>query len=177
MADTQAARRYAQAAFSIASEADSFVMWREQLADVGAVLTESDAAAFFADGRKVAADRISALERVLDVDPQVLSLAKLLIMKGRTREATAIATLFSEMVDERDGIAHAIVNTAVELTADQLSRIEASLSEALGVTIDARAEVDPGIIGGIVVRVGDRLVDGSLRSRLESLRTELVQAG
>ena len=177
MADTQAARRYAQAAFAIASESDSFAMWREQLADVGEVLTESDAAGLFADGRRAAGERQDLLERVLDVDPMVLNLAKLLITKGRTGEASAIAQVFAEMVDDREGIAHAVVTTAVELSADQLSQIEAAFSSTLGVTIDARAEVDAEIVGGIVVRVGDRLIDGSLRSRLESLRRELIQTG
>lgn len=177
MADTQAARRYAQAAFSIASESDSLTMWREQLADVGQVLSESDAAPLFADGRKAASERITLLERVLDVDPLVLNLAKLLIVKGRTAEASAIAQVFAEMVDVQEGIAHAVVTTAVDLSAAQLAQIESTLSEALGVTIDARAETDSEILGGIVVRVGDRLIDGSLRSRLESLRRELVEAG
>lgn len=177
MADTQAARRYAQAAFSIANESDSLAMWREQLADVAEVLSESDAAPLFADGRKAASERIVLLERVLDVDPLVLNLAKLLITKGRTAEASAIAQLFGEMVDAAAGIAHAVVTTAVELSAEQLTQIESKLSEALGVTIDARAETDPEILGGIVVRVGDRLIDGSIRSRLESLRKELVEAG
>ncbi len=177
MADTQAARRYAQAAFSIASESDSLTMWREQLADVGEVLSESDAAPLFADGRMAASERIVLLERVLDVDPLVLNLAKLLITKGRTAEASAIAQLFAEMVDVKEGIAHAVVTTAVELSAEQLAQVEATLSEALGVTIDARAETDSEILGGIVVRVGDRLIDGSLRTRLESLRKELVEAG
>lgn len=177
MADTQAARRYAQAAFSIATESDSFAMWREQLGDVAEVLSESDAASLFADGRKTASERITLLERVLDVDPLVLNLAKLLVTKSRTAEASAIAKLFSEMVDAREGVAHAVITTAIELSAEQLTQIEASLSEALGVTINARAETDSEILGGIIVRVGDRLIDGSLRSRLESLRKELVEAG
>jgi F-type H+-transporting ATPase subunit delta len=177
MADTQAARRYAQAAFGIASETDSLAMWREQLAEVGEVLSESGAASLFADGRRPAGERIALLERVLDVDPLVLNLAKLLILKGRTAEASAIAQVFAEMVDAEDGVAHAVVTTAVDLSAEQLTQIESTLSEALGVSIDARAETDPNILGGLVVRVGDRLIDGSLRSRLESLRQELVQAG
>ncbi len=177
MADTQAARRYAQAAFSIASESDSLTMWREQLADMGQVLTESDVAPLFADGRKAASERIALLERVLDVDPLVLNLAKLLITKGRTAEASAIARTFGEMVDAQAGVAHAVVTTAVELSAEQLAKVESKLSEVLGMTIDARAETDPDILGGLVVRVGDRLIDGSVRTRLESLRKELVDAG
>ena len=64
----------------------------------------------------------------------------------------------------------------VELSADQLNAISARLSQSLGRQVRARAVVDTSIIGGVVVRVGDKLVDGSIRTRLKRLRRELEGA-
>ena len=80
------------------------------------------------------------------------------------------------MADEAAGIVHAQVTTAVALSDQQVSDITEQLSRSLGKTIRTEAKVDPSIIGGLVVRVGDRLVDGSVRTRLKRLREELEGA-
>jgi F-type H+-transporting ATPase subunit delta len=102
-----------------------------------------------------------------------LNLAKLLVQKGRSLDAGAVASAFTRMADENEGIAHAQVTTAVELSSDQLNAIASRLSSSLGKDVRATSVVDPGIIGGVVVKVGDRLVDGSVKSRLKRLRREL----
>ena len=80
------------------------------------------------------------------------------------------------MADRAAGIEHAEVITAVALDDAQLKAIEQQLSRSLGKTVQARSSVDPAIIGGVVVRVGDRLLDGSVRARLKQLRHELQGA-
>ena len=179
MADVQAAKRYASAAFELATEAgttDSIAHWRADLADVATVLTSSDAATLLADGRVPLEDRLKMVERILDIQPLALNLAKLLISKGRTRDAGAVADAFNRMADDQAGIAHATVTTAVALTEEQRRGIEQQLSTRLGKTVRAVALVDPALIGGIIVRVGDKLVDGSVRTRLRMLRRELEGA-
>jgi F-type H+-transporting ATPase subunit delta len=176
MADLQAARRYAQAAFSIAAEANTVETWRAELQDVAAVLTESRMAPVLADSRLSLAEREAMLARALDVSPMVMNLAKLLVAKGRSPEARAVANAFARIADEAAGIAHAEITTAVPLSDDQLQAIASQLSRSLGKQVDAVGAVDPSIIGGIVLRVGDRLVDGSIRTRLKSLRQELQGA-
>jgi F-type H+-transporting ATPase subunit delta len=113
------------------------------------------------------------VERALAVSPLVLNLAKLLVSKGRSRDARAVAEAFGRMADEHEGIVHATVTTALPLGAAQLGAIESRLSVSLGMRVSATAVVDAAIIGGVVVRVGDRLVDGSVRTRLRRLRREL----
>jgi F-type H+-transporting ATPase subunit delta len=176
MADLQAARRYAQAAFAIASDSNTVGTWRAELQDVAEVLTDSRAAAVFADARLPLERREAMLERTLDVSPLVMNLAKLLVAKGRAPEARAVAEAFSRIADEAAGIAHAEITTAVPLADERLRAIEGQLSRSLGKNVDAVGAVDPSIIGGIVVRVGDRLVDGSIRTRLKKLREELQGA-
>jgi len=173
MANLEAAKRYAQAALSLAQEADAVAQWRADLDDVARVLSESDVALSFADGRVPLSERLALVERVLDVQPLVLNLAKLLVAKGRSLDARAVADAFGRLADRQEGIVHAEVTTAVDLAPDQVAAIERRLSESIGGRVTARATTDPSLIGGVVARVGDRLVDGSVRTRLKRLRREL----
>jgi F-type H+-transporting ATPase subunit delta len=175
MADVAAAKRYAQAAFELARETGGdLARWRSDLDDIASVLTESGAAPILAD-RRVAVDRrLAMLDRVLVVQPLALNLARLLVTKGRAPDARAVANAFGRLADEAEGVAQAEVTTAVDLTADQVRAIEQRLSAAVGRRVTARASVDPRIIGGVIVRVGDKLVDGSIRTRLRRLRQGLA---
>ena len=173
MADRQAAKRYAQAAFAIARDGDAIARWRADLDDVAAVLADSDAAGWFAAPRVPVAERQAAAERALEVDQLALNLARLLIAKGRTLEAREIAVAFGRLADEHEGLAQAEITTAVPLEPDQVAAMEQRLGEALGKQITATADVDADIIGGVVLRIDDHLIDGSVRSRLRRLRREL----
>lgn len=177
MADEQAAKRYAQAVFQIATATPgaSLDQWRAELRDVAEVLTDSAAAPLLADGKVLLPARYAMIERMLDVSPHALNLAKLLVAKGRSAEARAVAEAFDRLADEYEGIAYASVTTAVPLSSEQVTGIEQQLSASLGKRVRAVAEVDPAIIGGVVVRVGDKLTDGSVRSRLKRLRRELME--
>ena len=176
MADRQAAKRYAQAAIAIARDDDAIAQWRADLDDVAAVLADSDAAAWFAAPRIPVADRQAAAARALEVGPLALNLARLLIAKGRTLEAREIADAFNRLADEHEGLAQAEITTAVPLRDDQVAAMEQRLGEALGKQITATAAVDSDIIGGVVLRIDDHLIDGSVRSRLRRLRQELSGA-
>ncbi|GIW12903.1 MAG: ATP synthase subunit delta [Tepidiforma sp.] len=176
MADTAAARRYAQAAFAIARDRGEVPAWRNEVNDVASVLSESQLAPLFADPAVPVDDKFRLLERVLDVSPLVMNLAKLLVQKGRAQDARAVADAFARLADDYEGIAHAEVTTAVPLSSEQVASIEARLGQQLGRRVVASTKVEPSIIGGAIVRVGDRLVDGSVRTRLKRLRRELEGA-
>lgn len=173
MPDPQVGKRYAQAAFAIALEQGTIDRWRSDLGDVASVLAESAAASAFTDERVPLERRLALVERVLDIQPLALNLAKLLVQKGRAADATAVATAFAQMADEHAGIAHAEVTTAVALDPAQLAAIEQRLSTSLGKRVQATAGVNPAILGGVIVRVGDRLLDGSVATRLKRLRRDL----
>jgi F-type H+-transporting ATPase subunit delta len=176
VADLQAGKRYAQAAFGIALESGTIAAWRAALDDVASVLAESDVAGAFADGRIPIERRLAMVERSLDVPPLALNLAKLLVSKGRSADARAVADAFGRMADEQEGIVHASITAAVDLSPQQVASIEQRLSSSLGKKVQVTSAVEPGIVGGLVVRVGDRMVDGSVRTRLKRLRRELEGA-
>jgi len=176
MASEQVARRYAQAVFSIAVEQDTIARWRSDLSDIALVLSESEASPLFADSRIPLAKREEMLGRILDVQPLALNFAKVLLQKGRTLEARAIGDAFGRMADERMGIVHAQFTSAFDLSAGQIETIEQRLSKETGKTVKATAHTDPAILGGLIIRIGDTLVDGSIRMRLKRLRRELEGA-
>jgi len=171
--EPEAAKRYAQAAFGLALEAGTVTRWREDLEDIAVVLAESDIAPVLADGRIPVANRIAMVDRVLVVQPLAMNLARLLVRKGRSLAAREVADAFNRMADEHEGIAQAQISSAVELDATQVSAIEARLSEATGKRVRAVVSVDPSLVGGLVIRVGDKLLDSSVRTRLRLLRRQL----
>ncbi|WP_322795773.1 ATP synthase F1 subunit delta [Tepidiforma sp.] len=176
MANVAAARRYAQAAFELARERGEVSRWRSDLVDIATVLVDSQLAPVLADPKVPLEQRFAALERVLEVSPLALNLAKLLVQKGRSLDARAVAEAFNRLADAYEGIAHAQVTTAVPLSEERLQEISRRIGEQLGETVVATNRVDPSIIGGAIIRVGDRLIDGSIRTRLKALRRELEGA-
>lgn len=176
MADYQVGRRYAQAVFAIAREQGTIALWRAELDDIATVLAESGLASRFADGRVPVEERQALAERVLDISPMALNLARILIAKGRSGSARSVAEAFARLADEHEGIAYADVTTAVPLEPAEVERIAQNLGQSLGAKVNVRTSVDPSIVGGMIVRIGDHMVDGSVKTRLRELRKDLVGA-
>lgn len=176
MADPQAAKRYAQAAFDIATRDGTVAEWRSDLDDIAQVMAESAAAPVFIDPKVPLERKVAIVDRVLDVQPLAKNFARLLAQKGRAADARGVVQAFDRMADEAEGIAQAEIVSAVELTPEQLRSIEQSLSESLNKQVRVTPTTDPSLIGGLMVKVGDRLLDGSVRSRLRQLRRELTGA-
>ena len=171
-----AARRYAEAAFEIAREAGTEDRWSEGLALVAAVFSNPEMTAVMQEARISTANKLAAAEQTLaGVDPLVLNLARLLVNRGRTALAAQVAEAFQELLDAQRGIAHAEVTTAVPLSEGEAKAVAAKLGEITGKEVVVETRVDEGIIGGLVARIGDKLIDGSTRSRLAALKRRLEE--
>jgi F-type H+-transporting ATPase subunit delta len=169
------AKRYARAAFEIARDRGTLDEWAADLALLATVMADARASAFLSDTRAALSERHRFLENTLEgVDPLVLNLAKLLVAKGRVAIAPQVVEAYENLVDEHRGVSHAEVLTAVPLSDDEKRAVEERLSELTGTKVIARLEVQPEIVGGVLARVGDRLIDGSTRGRLMALRRSLV---
>lgn len=173
MANEGSARRYAQAAFEIALESNAIPAWRAGLADVAELLVDSAAASTLADSRLPLNQRLRVVDRALDGDPLVVNMAKVLVSHGRSLKARDVEKAFNDLADAHESIAHAEVTTAVELGAGELEAIEQKLSASTGRSVKATSTIDPSIIGGVVIKVGDRLLDASVRTRLRLMRRQL----
>ena len=172
-----AGRRYATAVLALAREEGNLDSWVTALEGLESLTSRPEfVAALQADGMTDEKFQTIVQRVVPDVTPTQLNLFRLLRRKSRLGLGPDIASFFRELVDEERGVARAVVTTAVELEPDRLAQLEQRLAEQTGKRVTVETQVDPSILGGMVVRIGDRLLDGSTRARLRSLRTQLERA-
>lgn len=173
---TAAARRHAQAVFEIALERDEIDRWRSDIEAIADALKEPLLVAFLESPKIHFEAKASVLaERLQGVAPLAMNLALLLVEKRRLGIIDDLVSEYARLVDAHRGVVHARVATAVQLDDKDTKEVAHKLGEALQKEIVLDAEVDPTIIGGLTIRVGDRLIDGSTRSRLEALKRSLVE--
>ena len=103
-----------------------------------------------------------------------LNLISLLASRNSARLLPSITESYQEMLDEHNGVERAEIVSAVPLSDEQQGRIETMLKDIVGKDITSTSRVETQILGGFVARVGDKVIDGSTRTRLDELRRELV---
>ena len=171
-----APRRYAEAAFEIAQRDGTVERWRSELEAASAIVGDERALRALAnpsvpiDQRSVA---VAALLQGIASDP-VQNLIQLLLRRGRIEGLPRVAAEFRRLDDRRQGITHATATSAAPLTPDEVQALTERLERSTGGRIALDVQVDPSLLGGLVVRVGDRMIDGSVRGRLERLRSQLI---
>ena len=171
------AKRYAQAIFQIAQDRNLLDQLQSDLDAISAAYQDNSFATVLDSPRVPFGSKEELVRRQFaGLSPIALNVALLLVTKGRVELAPAIAQEFSALADEVKNIAHAEVTTAVPLSSAEQSAITTRLAALTGKQIILHPSVDPAIIGGLVAKVGDQLIDGSTRTRLSQLRRTLVNA-
>ena len=177
MARKAYARRYAQAVFEIALEKKELERWQSDLQKIVSTVGDDAFLAAMESPKIKFDDKVRLLSEGLgDVNPLVLNLVRLLITRAGIGMIGDIADEYQRLLDSYHGIEPAEVITAVPLDDKDIQKLTENLSTLVGKKIVLKSEVDPGVIGGIVARVGGKLLDGSTRSKLAALRRELVGA-
>lgn len=176
MASESAARRYARAIFELATErGDPFDSWSADLAAMQRVLADETVQAALLSPRLTVEQKRSLVDQVAsDFEPLRRNFFQLLIERNRIELLDPIAREFHRLVLDNQGIAEATVTTAVPISEADAQTIAGQLERLIGKRIVIDRHVDPSIIGGLVARVGDRLINGSVAERLAALRTELA---
>jgi F-type H+-transporting ATPase subunit delta len=171
-----AARSYARAAFEVASETRDLNGWRDDLRRLAEIFGDPDVKAAFANPRLDTGKRIGIGLGLMpdDLAPDRANFVKLLVLARRTDNIEAIRDAFEELVAEAEGRTDLEVVIAREVTAEGHERLARLLGEKLGREVELQVRVDPSILGGVVVRQGDRVTDGSVRRRLSEMREELL---
>lgn len=170
-----APRRYADAAFEIALRDETVETWRKELDNAATAATKGELETVLANPAIPLDQRISVAEQVFgSLSGPVRNLILLLIRRNRIEQLPRVAAEFRRLDDRRNGLTHATATSAAPLEAAETKAITARLEELTGGRIALETSVDPSLLGGVVVRVGDRLIDGSVRSRLERLRMQLA---
>jgi F-type H+-transporting ATPase subunit delta len=169
------AKRYAQAVFQIALERGELDKWQSDLKKI-ASLSEDVAYIKLLESPKLRVSDKSKLisERFSDVSPLALNLVNLLVARERLGMVAEIAEDYERLLYSHRGIEPADVVTAVPLDEEEKRKLEERLSTIIGKKVVVKPEVDPTVVGGIVARVGGKLLDASTRSRLEALKRQIA---
>lgn len=169
------ARRHAQAAFELARQTNQVDQWVRDLDGIAAIFQEPDLKALLESPRIPLEGKLKVLrDNLAGINPLALNLALLLVAKGRIGLAPDIASEFESLVDAQKGFVRAEVITAVPLDSTEQERVIQYLSRVTGMRIRLTARVDPSIGGGLIARVGDRILDGSIRAKLQEMKKSLA---
>jgi F-type H+-transporting ATPase subunit delta len=171
--ESLAAKRYAQAAFELA--ASDLEGWQRAVDDIAEFMGDEEVRKVLENSRVPQDSKLRLVGAALaDLPAMPLNLARLLVRKKRTALAPEIAAQFRALSQEREGVRHARATTAVALTDAERRALAERLQGSTGHQVELETEVDPALLGGVVVQIGDRLIDASVRGRLEALRKTLA---
>jgi F-type H+-transporting ATPase subunit delta len=173
-----AARRYADAVFEIAQGESRLPEWEQELELLAAAFSGPGVVAWLGNPSVPQDEKDALIDTALaSASEEARNLAHLLVARGRADLAPAILEVYRARFDAVRGIVHATVTTAIPLSDTDLTAVTNRLSDLTHQQVQVETRVDPSIIGGVVVRMGDRLIDGSARSRLLALKRRLAGRG
>ena len=178
MRDTTIARNYAETLLELARRAGDLQTWGQAIDDVADATQNDRTLRLFLESPRVsAAEKNRILGRAFDGQLPRLFVRYLqaLVTHRRQMLLPEIAHEFHDLVDQVEGRLHANVTVASEPEDAVRKTISAQLSRAYGKDVVPHFTVNPAILGGLVVRVGDTVLDGSVRRRLATLRTRMLQ--
>jgi F-type H+-transporting ATPase subunit delta len=172
------AQVYARSLFEVASEQGTLDLVKQQLDEFAAALHEHrELAVFFFSPYFSAQEKKDGLHRAVEgADPIVLNFLEALIERHRMPVIYRIRADFEALYEKTNKLLPVTVTSAIELDAATIESLGKRIGEQTGNEIELSSKVDPEILGGIVLRVGNFIMDASIRTRLEQLRREVAQA-
>lgn len=179
MAQTAAATRYAKALFDLAKDQQALEPVETDLQDLQTLIQQNDQLReLFSDPvirEDVQESAIHALfhDRVHMLTERFLLL---LVEKGRLDHILAICRVFLQLCDDDKGLIHAQVATAQPMDDDQLQALKTRLEEKTGKTVVTHVQVDPSLLGGFKVKMGDQVMDLTLQNQLQRLQENIINA-
>jgi F-type H+-transporting ATPase subunit delta len=177
MRDVTVARNYAEALLALAQKAKDLRGWGQMISDVADAMTRDPRLHRFLESPRVSADAKNAVlaKAFQDRMPRVfVRFLQALVHNRRQMLIPVIAVEYHGLVDEIENRVHARVTVAKEPSAEDQELLARELSRVFDKTVIPHTVVDPNILGGLVVRLGDTVMDGSVRRRLSTLRSRLL---
>jgi len=171
------ARRYAQAVFELALENRELEKWFDDLTLLSDSVSNQEFLDFLSQPRVTSEEKIRVVRDALGdvVEPLALNLMSLLATKNIAHILPGITDQYQELLDAHQGIERAETVTAIPLDDDEQRRVTEMLSVVSGKDVRLTTRVDAEILGGMIIRTGDRVMDGSTRSRLQAMRRGLAE--
>ena len=177
MRDTTIARNYAQALLALARKSDDLSGWGRMIDDVASAIQRDERLQHFLEAPQISADQKNAvLQKAFEDRAPRLFLRYLqrLVKNRRQMLIPEIADEYRDLVDEVEGRVHAQVTLARMPDDEERAAIARQLTHTFGKPVVPQVRVNPNILGGIIVRVGDRVMDGSIRRRIGILRGRML---
>lgn len=169
---------YAQALFEVALELDNLDQIRDEIGFVNETFkTYPEFYEVFRTPKINKEERKDIITKVFgeQVSTEVMNFLKILIDKRRGTAISGIYSEFVDMVDDHKGVVKAVVESAVELTEQEQTTLTEKLAKVTGNEVLLTTLVNPEIIGGLIVKIGDKVIDGSVKSRLDIMKDNLAQ--
>jgi F-type H+-transporting ATPase subunit delta len=171
-----AARRYAEALYEVAARENAVPAYRASVERVREALGP-DVVRWLRDRVVPVERRRAALEAATKGEPVALrAVLDLLLERDRLVLLPGIAAAFGELADRRDGVVRAKITTPVALDESHRADVVRRLEQTTGKRIRPTFAVDPALLGGVTVQLGDRLIDASIRAQLDELRSQLASS-
>jgi F-type H+-transporting ATPase subunit delta len=177
LAETVQIKRFAQAVFELARDSSTLDLWSRDLAKIAALAQNEDLVAVLENPKFVFENKSKLLDNQLfGINPLVKNLVFILTGQGQFHLISKVYREYERLLNDFRGIAQAELTTAVPLDEDERKKLADRLSTITGKKIVIIEKVDPTIIGGMIVRVEGKIIDGSTRTQLEALKTQLAGA-
>ncbi len=174
MANSPKAKRYAQALFALAKERSATQDWLEEIEKVRSVVEEDMARLYFLSPRVRTKEKLDLASTVTqEMHPILRNLVGLLVSRQGLVLLGQISDAYRGLLDEAMGRVKASITTAASLSSTQRQRLSQSLGLALGREVVIDTQEDEAVIGGMIVKVDDRIIDGSVSTRLSALKKSL----
>ena len=172
---TTIARPYAEAAFRIAREENALPVWSGMLRFLADVTADPQAAAALDNPKLTAADKAALLLSIGGerLDATGRSFVRVLVDAERIAVLPQIRTLFEALKNDADGVAKARIDSAFPLSDGETAELKAALEKRFGKKIEATVNVDPALVGGARITVGDTVIDGTIEAQLAAMATQL----
>jgi F-type H+-transporting ATPase subunit delta len=170
---------YAQALLELADARGVTDAVADDVAKIGTLIEQDRSfAEYVADPSVGHVDRDARLSRVFEgqAQPLTLSYLKMLSAKGRLHSFRGIAAAFKQLLDTRAGRIDVNVTVPQQLSSDELENVRHQIATRLSKDVTIHQHIDESIIGGLIVRIGDTLIDGSVKSQLETLKRRMIAA-
>ena len=169
---------YARSLFEVAKDEDKLDVVREQLGEIADALSENrDLQVFFFSPYFSTEEKKDALGNLLDgEDEAVANFLELLVEKHRMPAIFRIRRELDSLWEDENKLLPVTITSAVELDGSTVEGIGKAIGEQTGRKVELTTEVDPDVLGGLVLRVGNSILDASIRNRLEQLRRSVAKA-
>jgi F-type H+-transporting ATPase subunit delta len=180
MAERELIKGYATALFQIAEAEGALARVADELFTFSkAVEQNNDLRSALTDIALPTERKQAVIDDILGDNalPQTKHILEFVISQGRARELSDIVASLSELAAEAQNSVLAEVRTAIDLDEDQRKRVAETLAKATGKRVDVKVVVDPSVVGGVYAKVGDQVIDATVRRRLQELQEQLARTG